>query len=404
MFEKKNGKRFLASVMALVMLLSLAPVGALAAENEDPQENTAVTLPANETDPKPVVTDEQNTENTNEEPTPPPRNEDDAGTPADNNDASTAVSETPVISDPVQDLTGEEVLLTTQESNGTVTINFLKSIWWDKGDVVDVIIHDTTYTSTVQKKGSSYFVRVNVAQEVVDAQSSFATVVRKRDNKRAVADLTWKNGSASGEIKNLKTGKGTKTLSLYYIYTNELPNKSTLDYTGSAAEYGPSGNDVPFIKVNVDIDKLLAHYGKVGLDHITPVTCGAVAEDADSEAKKSATENWWKWIVENCMDETTQTALKQTGIGNYYACYFINLNRDLNHGDGILTKEPPVYMVEMNYTENGGDKQFLTGLVRGSDNQPTVSEVKRAFADAIDATGDIDWTRAYLKSQVLPLF
>ena len=302
-----------------------------------------------------------------------------------------------MISDPVQDLTGEEVLLTTQESNGTVTINFLKSIWWDKGDVVDVIIHDTTYTSTVQKKGSSYFVRVNVAQEVVDAQSSFATVVRKRDNKRAVADLTWKNGSASGEIKNLKTGKGTKTLSLYYIYTNELPNKSTLDYTGSAAEYGPSGNDVPFIKVNVDIDKLLAHYGKVGLDHITPVTCGAVAEDADSEAKKSATENWWKWIVENCMDETTQTALKQTGIGNYYACYFINLNRDLNHGDGILTKEPPVYMVEMNYTENGGDKQFLTGLVRGSDNQPTVSEVKRAFADAIDATGDIDWTNKIFK-------
>ena len=330
-------------------------------------------------------------------PRPPPRNEGDTGTPADNNDTSTAISETPVISDPVQDLTGEEVLLTTQESNGTVTINFLKSIWWDKGDVVDVIIHDTTYTSTVQKKGSSYFVRVNVAQEVVDAQSSFATVVRKRDNKRAVADLTWKNGSASGEIKNLKTGKGTKTLSLYYIYTNELPNKSTLDYTGSAAEYGPSGNDVPFIKVNVDIDKLLAHYGKVGLDHITPVTCGAVAEDADSEAKKSATENWWKWIVENCMDETTQTALKQTGIGNYYACYFINLNRDLNHGDGILTKEPPVYMVEMNYTENGGDKQFLTGLVRGSDNQPTVSEVKRAFADAIDATGDIDWTNKIFK-------
>lgn len=32
MFEKKRGKRFLASVMALVMLLSLAPVGALAAE------------------------------------------------------------------------------------------------------------------------------------------------------------------------------------------------------------------------------------------------------------------------------------------------------------------------------------------------------------------------------------
>ena len=73
MFEKKRGKRFLASVMALVMLLSLAPVGALATENKDPQENPAVTLPANEANPKPVVTDEENTANTNEEPTPPPQ-------------------------------------------------------------------------------------------------------------------------------------------------------------------------------------------------------------------------------------------------------------------------------------------------------------------------------------------
>lgn len=74
MFEKKNGKRFLASVMALVMMLSLAPVGALAAD-ETPitEESPAVALPANQADPKSVVTDEQNTENTNEETTPPPQ-------------------------------------------------------------------------------------------------------------------------------------------------------------------------------------------------------------------------------------------------------------------------------------------------------------------------------------------
>lgn len=74
MFEKKRGKRFLASVMALVMLLSLAPVGALATNNEPPtnEECSAMPLPANETDPKPVMTDEGNTANTNEETTPPP--------------------------------------------------------------------------------------------------------------------------------------------------------------------------------------------------------------------------------------------------------------------------------------------------------------------------------------------
>ena len=73
MFEKKRGKRFLASVMALVMLLSLAPVGALAAgETPTNEESPAMTLPANEANPKPVVTDEGNTANTNEDPTPPP--------------------------------------------------------------------------------------------------------------------------------------------------------------------------------------------------------------------------------------------------------------------------------------------------------------------------------------------
>lgn len=74
MFEKKNGKRFLASVMALVMLLSLAPVGALAAgETPANEECSTMPLPANEANPKAVVTDEENTTNTNEEPTPPPQ-------------------------------------------------------------------------------------------------------------------------------------------------------------------------------------------------------------------------------------------------------------------------------------------------------------------------------------------
>lgn len=86
MFEKKRGKRFLASVMALVMLLSLAPVGALAADepptNEEcsagplpaeegstpavvdtPKEDTPTPQPA--VAPKPVVDTPENGETTN---------------------------------------------------------------------------------------------------------------------------------------------------------------------------------------------------------------------------------------------------------------------------------------------------------------------------------------------------
>ena len=66
MFEKKRGKRFLASVMALVMLLSLAPVGALAAdETPTNEECSAVPLSAVEGEKQQAVADEDNN-------TPPP--------------------------------------------------------------------------------------------------------------------------------------------------------------------------------------------------------------------------------------------------------------------------------------------------------------------------------------------
>lgn len=67
MFEKKRGKRFLASVMALVMLLSLAPVGALAADEETlTEESPAVTQPAVKDENQQAVVDTpENGETTN---------------------------------------------------------------------------------------------------------------------------------------------------------------------------------------------------------------------------------------------------------------------------------------------------------------------------------------------------
>ena len=62
MFEKKRGTRFLASVMALVMLLSLAPVGALAADDGTltAEECPAVTQPAVKDENQQDVVDEDN--------------------------------------------------------------------------------------------------------------------------------------------------------------------------------------------------------------------------------------------------------------------------------------------------------------------------------------------------------
>ena len=115
MFEKKRGTRFLASVMALVMLLSLAPVGALAVDDEV-QNQDVVALPADGDNPKPVET---GTANTNEETTPPPANEGIAVLPANNNNAPVALPETPVIVKPTEVLDkGFGVDSDTSKDNG----------------------------------------------------------------------------------------------------------------------------------------------------------------------------------------------------------------------------------------------------------------------------------------------
>lgn len=89
MFEKKRGKRFLASVMALVMLLSLAPVGALAADGTTTEESPAVTQPAVKNENQQAVVDEDN--NT---PTPQP-----------------AMDPKPVVADPVGSSSEAVILL-----------------------------------------------------------------------------------------------------------------------------------------------------------------------------------------------------------------------------------------------------------------------------------------------------
>lgn len=88
MFEKKRGKRFLASVMALVMLLSLAPVGALAAGETTTEESPAVAQSAVKDENQQAAADEDN--NT---PTPQP-----------------AVDPKPVVADPVGSSSEADIL------------------------------------------------------------------------------------------------------------------------------------------------------------------------------------------------------------------------------------------------------------------------------------------------------
>ena len=170
MFEKKRGKRFLASVMALVMLLSLAPVGALATEDQgQPAENQPVAQPADETNPKPTVTGGEDTTNTNEEPTPPPSNEGDAGTPADNNDTSTAVSETLMILNPVD--------LLNQASDYTTEL---------------------TWSSNTQD-ATFFYLKTPTSNPYSNTAGDWGETMGDGDGKINISNLNWTRTNAPGQ-------------------------------------------------------------------------------------------------------------------------------------------------------------------------------------------------------------
>ena len=212
MFEKKRGTRFLASVMALVMLLSLAPVGALAVEDEE-QNQEVVALPANQADPKPVVTDEENTANTNEEPTPPPRNEGVTGLPTNNNNAPVVVEgESPVKESMITHLSSSNGTVMYDYNSGTVNLrvgeNSHCTVYYVENDSADL----TEFTSNVYHTyrspyGIVFFVKPDDGYALTNikadnTQSEFYSIVDNTNIKET--EFYTKNSSTGKRIPSVE--------------------------------------------------------------------------------------------------------------------------------------------------------------------------------------------------------
>ena len=118
MFEKKRGKRFLASVMALVMLLSLAPVGALAADETTTEESPAVAQSA-------VEGKDQQAEDTNENtPTEPTKDSDSAEATKSEGGLDESFSADPDDADTSNDIAVQDLSLSNSTREQSITAEF----------------------------------------------------------------------------------------------------------------------------------------------------------------------------------------------------------------------------------------------------------------------------------------
>ncbi len=146
---------------------------------------------------------------------------------------------------------------------------------------------------------------------------------------------------------------------MYYIANGVFPESFAAP--GEAAKYGPSNNDVPFVTVNVDItalknkkyaDRVAYEENKNGnVYHFIPV---GETEAKTHDERIAIVKNFWAAVLE-CMDDASKQALEDTGLSDVFFGYALKNQNTVqnpdNHCDGILTVEPPVYIVEMN--ENG---------------------------------------------------
>lgn len=166
---------------------------------------------------------------------------------------------------------------------------------------------------------------------------------------------------------------------VFYIATGKIPDRYA--GAGDAADYGPSSNNTPLVIIKVDINKLRREHSDVALYqqntdgnqyHFIPV--GAAKDEA-------AAQRFWT-AVKDCMHPDSVAAFAATGLYNDYCVYVLKKQGDgSQHADGILSKIPPVYVIELYSTGT-----YFGGFVTDKNgNFVTMDQVRAKFEEHYQA-------------------
>ena len=191
----------------------------------------------------------------------------------------------------------------------------------------------------------------------------------------------------------------------YYKLDNQVP---TNPEEGSDVQaYGPSGDNTPLITVAIDMEKLfdsLPSNAQKTARESWWVNEGSwiwtdYQEHGYATAKSCGYTNnadWWKLVI-SCMDSEGQDYFKNNLFGQMFQGYAIKYEPSdygAFHCDGILTKEPPVYLAELYDTDKG---HFVAAMAGGSENDSNLSigNVQKVYTKYLTGSKESDqvnWT------------
>ena len=214
---------------------------------------------------------------------------------------------------------------------------------------------------------------------------------------------------------------GTLTFDMYYLVASQYPDP--LDKDSPPGNYGPHGNNVPMISLEIDVDALIAYlcqkynvddvvgeYPSNGQNYwsITPTSCGLPAPNEDGWSQ-SLYDDWWKDILDFMKGQGSdfEDQLEQIGMGrDNYTGYVLKeqSSRSSFHIDGILRVQPVAYITEY-YID--GNFEYLDaahaedGDAEESNYKSTYGEIRAQYEELIagkfgvsEAEISFDWANS----------
>lgn len=211
-----------------------------------------------------------------------------------------------------------------------------------------------------------------------------APIQEESSSDETTEESTW-NQKEGSEVKIIEA-------KVYLRYSNDVP-ENTLQSTG-ANEFGPAGNNTPYITVKVNLDTVAEkanHHSNgswVYYSIDSDDRYNTVPNDNTIDRKKNA-DNFWKSVIYPAIQESDKQALDTIFGNDSFIGYVLKLESDGWHMDGVLRKDPPVYVVEL-YEENSNSVLFAISE-SGNDGVP-YEMFKKYVEKSLDAdSGNYEW-------------
>ena len=285
----------------------------------------------------------------------------------------------------------DDVTITVVDENGAAIVDSALSV---KVTHVYGSVFNRTQNVTVTNSGGGVFVFDGSKYDKNNTKYYTVTATLTADGRTytATQQINKDANSVILTLEDFVQGDKWVSFDVYYIADGHFPN--SFYGAADAKDYGPAGDNTPLLTINVNITELQKRDGVLyqqnveNAYHFIPEV-----QSDDYDTNLIAVSAFWDQVWD-CMDEDSQEAFKATGLDGVYKGYCLknqgSASKPDNHCDGVLTVEPPVYVIEM-YDHQ---KVIFHGFTDGDETIRVKTTTMQEMLDAYNLhfNQDITWT------------